>query len=103
MYRVLQPGGKATVIVPHWGSGRAYGDPTHKWPPVSEMSFYYLSRAWRDQNAPHVEEHLPVDFEATWGCVMSPQVATRNMEWQQFAITHYREAAMDIHATLTKR
>jgi len=29
MYRVLMPGGKATIITPHWASHRAYGDPTH--------------------------------------------------------------------------
>ena len=47
LFRVLKVGGKATVIVPHWGNHRAYGDPTHQWPPVSEFWFYYLSRAWR--------------------------------------------------------
>src|SRR3989304_3239050 len=36
LYRVLIPGGKATIIVPHWASNRSYGDMTHCWPPVSE-------------------------------------------------------------------
>lgn len=47
LYRVLIPDGKCQVIVPHWASCRAYGDPSHKWPPVSEFWFYYLSREWR--------------------------------------------------------
>src|SRR5688572_13911022 len=34
LYRVLKPGATAQIIVPHWASQRAYGDPTHKWPPV---------------------------------------------------------------------
>ena len=42
MWRVMKEGAKATLITPHWGSNRAYGDPTHQWPPVSEMWFYYL-------------------------------------------------------------
>lgn len=29
LYRVMKPGAKAQIIVPHWSSGRAYGDPTH--------------------------------------------------------------------------
>lgn len=53
LYRVLQPGAKATIIVPHWKSCRAYGDMTHTWPPVSEFWFYYLKKEWRLQNAPH--------------------------------------------------
>lgn len=62
LYRVLVPGGKCTLIVPHWSSSRAYGDPTHQWPPVSEFWFYYLSRKWRldDGNAPHTDvKHWP--------------------------------------------
>src|SRR6266550_1709464 len=43
LFRVLKVGGKCTLIVPHWSSSRAYGDPTHQWPPVGEFWFYYLS------------------------------------------------------------
>ena len=57
MYRVLIPGGRATIITPHWASQRAYGDPTHKWPPVSEFAYYYLWKEWRVANAPHVPVH----------------------------------------------
>src|SRR5262245_24805691 len=45
--RVLKPDGKATVITPHWCSNRAYGDPTHMWPPISEMFYAYTSRKFR--------------------------------------------------------
>src|SRR5579859_7455145 len=53
MHRVLIKGGKALIITPHWASGRAYGDFTHQWPPVCEMSYYYLNREWHENNAPH--------------------------------------------------
>lgn len=108
LWRVLKPGAKATIIVPSWSSGRAYGDPTHQWPPVSEMWFYYLSRSWRDSNAPHTDkavwEHgFDCDFDASWGYGLHQMLMTRNAEFQQFAINFYREAAQDIHATITKK
>lgn len=108
LYRVLKPGAKCTLIVPHWASSRAYGDPTHQWPPIGEFWFYYLSKAWRKDNAPHTDaEHwdqgFSCDFDATWGYGMNPTLASRSTEFQQFALNHYREAAMDTHATLTKR
>lgn len=108
LYRVLQPGGKCQLIVPHWGSCRAYGDPTHAWPPVSEFWFYYLSREWRAGNAPHTDiEHwkqgFDCDFEATWGYSLHPSLQNRNSEYQTFALSNYKEAAQDILATLTCR
>lgn len=107
-YRVLQPEGKMTIITPHWCSNRAYGDPTHQWPPVSEMFFYYLSRKWRETQAPHTDKkHWPqgydCDFEAVWGYSMHPTLGVRNQEYQQFAMGNYKEACMDTHATLTKK
>lgn len=56
LYRVLKPcrkengtnvEGFCTIIVPHWCNMRAYGDPTHQWPPVSEFWSLYLNREWR--------------------------------------------------------
>lgn len=102
LYRVLRKGGKAAIIVPHWSSCRAYGDLTHQWPPVSEFWFYYLSVEWRKVNAPHNDGYT-CDFEASWGYSMHPSLATRNQEYQQFALNFHKEAAQDLHATLTKR
>lgn len=108
LYRVLRQGGKATVITPHWGSNRAYGDPTHQWPPVSEMFFYYLSKEWRKTQAPHTDREFNpngynCDFEATWGYSMHPALQTRNQEYQQHALQFFKESAQDTIATLTKR
>lgn len=108
LYRVLVPGGKVTLVVPHWCSMRAYGDPQHKWPPVSEFWFYYLSAAWRAQNTPHLEkanwEHgFACDFEAVWGYTPHPLLQTRNQEYQQDAFQWKKEACQDIIATLTAK
>jgi SAM-dependent methyltransferase len=101
MFRVLKPGGKATIIVPHWASCRAYGDLTHQWPPVSEFWFYYLSKEWRSVNAPHNDGYT-CDFQATWGYGLNQSLHTRNQEFQQFAVANYKEAISDIMATLVK-
>lgn len=110
LYRVLTLGGQCTLIVPHWSSSRAYGDPTHQWPPIGEFWFYYLSRKWRldDGNAPHTDiKYWPkgfnCDFECTWGYGMNSMLITRNAEYQQFALNFYKEAIQDVHATLTKK
>jgi SAM-dependent methyltransferase len=102
LYRVLVPNGRATIITPHWASNRAYGDVTHQWPPVSEMFYYYLSKEWRAQNAPH-NDFYTCDFAATWGYSTHPSLAVRNQEYQSFAVNFYKEAAQDLIATLTKK
>ena len=108
LYRVLITGGKATLVTPHWASNRAYGDPTHQWPPVSEMWFYYLSKEWRESNAPHIDKRFAgdgfdCDFQATWGYAMNEQLLIRNQEYQQFALQNYKEAALDMIAAMIKR
>jgi len=101
LYRVLRKDAKATIIVPHWSSGRAYGDPTHQWPPVVEFSWYYLDKAWRAANAPHVD--LKCDFAVTWGYNVAQAWQARSQETQMFGINHYREVAQDMIATAIKR
>ena len=105
LYRVLAPNATCQIIVPHWASCRAYGDPTHQWPPVSEMWFYYIRKDWRAQNAPHTDaQHLKggfaCDFEAAWGYAMHESLLVKNQEYQQFALQNYKEAAQDLMATL---
>jgi len=108
LWRVMKKGAKASIIVPHWNSNRAYGDPTHQWPPVSEMAMYYLSKEWRATQAPHTDKQWNpdgycCDFEAVWGYGMHPQLVVRNQEYQQFAMQWYKEAVQDMHITLTKK
>jgi SAM-dependent methyltransferase len=107
LYRVLKVGAKATVICPHWSSCRAYGDPTHKWPPVSEFAFFYWKREWRMANAPHTDitnlnGGFNCNFDVTWGYSLNPEVAQRNQEYQQYAMSYLKEACLDSIATLTK-
>lgn len=108
LYRVMKVGAKCTLIAPHWASNRAYGDPTHQWPPVAEMWFYYLSSKWREEQTPHTDKKwnkdgFNCDFEATWGYSLHPAITTRNQEYQQHSLQFFKEACQDIIATLTKR
>jgi len=101
-YRVLKPGAKCVIVCPHWASCRAYGDVTHKWPPVSEFWPFYLDREWRAVNAPHNDGYT-CDFTHGSGPGLEAQILTRNQEFQQFAARYFKEACQDIHIHLTKR
>jgi len=108
LYRILIPGGKCQLITPHWASCRAYGDPTHVWPPVSEFAFYYMSKEWRKGNAPHTDilnnsSGFNCDFEVTWGYSIRQDIMSRNQEYQTFAMANYKEVCQDIVATLIKK
>lgn len=101
LFRVLIPGGKCEIITPHWASSRAYGDLTHKWPPVAEMWFYYLKREWREQNAAHNDGYT-CDFDVTWGYALRPELSARNDEYKMHALQNFKEAATDLIATMAK-
>ena len=103
LYRVLKPGGKAVIIAPHWCASRAYGDLQAHYPPVSEMFFATLNKAWRDAQNRVDTSGLRCDFDHTLGYGLHPQIIPRSVEYQQNAITYWKEAAQDIYATLTKR
>lgn len=125
LYRVLVPGryeggqpvaGFARIITPHWASARAYGDPTHQWPPVSEWAFFYWNRDWRlgipdknqPGNAPHTDiAHNPngfrCDFDWTTGGSFHPALLTRSEDYKQHAIQWFKEAFQDTIATMVKK
>lgn len=103
LYRVMAPGAKCLMITPHWASNRAYGDLTHKWPPVSEMWFFYLAKAWRDVHAPHNDVLYTCDFDATWYYTVDGSLNGRNAVYIENAVRWYKEAALDTIATLIKR
>lgn len=108
LWRVLKVGGKCEIIAPHWSSCRAYGDPTHIWPPMSEFWLFYLSRKWRVENAPHTDiknwrRGFKCNFDCTWGYGLGGVTQGRNQEWVQFAMMLYRDVITDLIATITKQ
>lgn len=108
LYRVMAPGASCQVITPHWASCRAYGDPTHQWPPVCEFWFMYLNKEWREQQAPHTDiKHNPdgykCDFEITHGYSLRGDIIVRSQEHQMFAISNYKEVCQDMIANFKKK
>jgi hypothetical protein len=117
LWRVLKPDAKATIITPHWSNARAYGDPTHVWPPISEWFYLYLNKAWREVNAPHVDMvsignlHLTqaaysCNFEG--GCVTTvntqhPELMGKNVEAQNYATRNFINVNVDAYATLVAK
>lgn len=98
LWRVMQKDTKATIIVPSWTSERAYGDPTHKWPPVVGFSFLYLNKAWREANAPHTGYTCNFGFQG--GNSLQHPWTLKHQEAQIFAQTHYLNVACDMWVTL---
>lgn len=110
LYRILRPGAKFTLIVPHWSNDAAYGDPTHQWPPLSEWSLMYLSKGWREgirddngnwvqvPNAPHVG--YTCDFDSSWIYSVESDVAP---DMRKLGMRHYRNVLRDLEATLIRR
>lgn len=114
LYRVLKPGGQARIITPHWSHERAYGDPTHMWPPVCSWTYYYLDAAWRDVNAPHTDYTCdfmvgprvagdPVTVMAGTHDPNDQWVAFRNLETKQVMMSRNINTVTDLIATLTKK
>jgi SAM-dependent methyltransferase len=109
-WRILIPGGKMTVIVPYWASPRSIQDPTHEWPPISEESFLYYNKAWREANK--LNHYLAKtlsngcampDFDFTYGYLLDQETAQRNQESQAFYIKHYVRSVSDLQVNLVKR
>jgi predicted SAM-dependent methyltransferase len=104
-FRILKPGGILRLAVPSFKSERAYGDMTHEWPPVVPMSWYYLSRDWREANKlTHGDYALKCDFDHQCGPAgIHPEFASRAHEAQVYACNHHWESFQDIWATLTSK
>jgi hypothetical protein len=96
--------GFARIILPHWASNRYYGDPTHK-EPFAEFGICYLDPVWRKANAPHTDsEFAPHMYNCHWAVsydyTLHQNMAGRNQEYVQMALTHWKEAAQDLILTM---
>jgi hypothetical protein len=104
IYRVLITKGKVTITSPAWSHERAYGDPTHRWPPVTTWSFFYMNKAWRDINAPH----CGYDCDFDWSVVGTydqndPFINGRNDETKMLLMSRNINVTTDIIGTLSKK
>jgi len=98
LYRILVPGGTATIIVPCGRSNRGFQDPTHRRFFMAE-TFIYLNREWRQQQK---LDHYEV------GCHfmgdVSPIIPTEYAAWssdvQARRFTHEWNTIVDWQAVL---
>ncbi len=109
LYRVLKFGSGARIITPHWSHACAYGDPSHKSPPVSEWFYLYLNKAWRDGNSPHVDSRyasgplvLNCDFDFVTAGSWDQWLETRSQPTKEFAMARYINSYRDLIMTVTK-
>jgi ubiquinone/menaquinone biosynthesis C-methylase UbiE len=103
LYRVMKPGATARIITPHWSNERAYGDPTHQWPPVCSWTYFYLLKSWREVNAPHTGYNC--DFYYSLVGTLDPNdtnIAHRNDETKGYMMRYYVNSCVDLVATVTK-
>jgi hypothetical protein len=100
LYRILEPGARATIVVCYWSSPRAIQDPAVEWPPICEQSFLYFNKGWRELNQ---LDAIKCDFDFTYGYNVDQEVSTRSQESQTFWVKHYLNTANDLQIVLTKR
>jgi hypothetical protein len=104
LFRVLEPGGKVTIITPYFNSVRATQDFTHEWPPISPNSFLYFNKNWRIENKlTHGYYDMKCDFDFTYGYSIAPAWVSKSEDARTFAIAHYNEVISDLHTTLISR
>ena len=104
LYRIMVPGAKAQFVTPYYTSVRATQDFTHEWPPVSENSYLYFNKGWREQNKlTHGHYALKCDFDFSYGFAVNASWSARNDEARSFAVRNYVNAVDDLHVTLVSR
>jgi hypothetical protein len=100
-WRILKEKAQLTIICPARGSNHSLMDPFYKWPPVTEDFFYFANQEWREQNG-YSEYPIHCNYNWTYGFAIDQEVQTRNEEFQRLALKFGRNAAHNIHVTLTK-
>jgi SAM-dependent methyltransferase len=101
LWRVLKPGAQAEIITPDWSHASAYGDPTHKWPPMSKWYLIYLDKQWREAQIAHVG--YTCDFTHVYAYTPDNSVQGQSAETINFAANHYINAVRELRAMITKR
>ncbi len=102
LFRVLKPGGKCSIVVPHWNGARALQDPLAKWPAVSETYFCYWNAEWRKANKADWYG-LKCDFDFTYGYTVNQPWTSKAEEPRNFAIANYSNSVLDLYVNLTSR
>jgi len=98
-WRMLVPMGMITIVAPYYSSVRAWQDPTHV-RPISEMTFLYYSKEWREVNK---LEHYNIrsNFEILNSrYYFAPDWEARADAAREWARIHYANVVQDIEVRL---
>jgi ubiquinone/menaquinone biosynthesis C-methylase UbiE len=102
-YRILKPGGIMRHMHPYYKSVRAVQDPTHKWPPISENSYFYWDKSWREANKlDHYNIKCDYEFNIYY-LWQDPTIANKNEETRAFSIDKYWNIVADMIVDMKKR
>lgn len=103
LYVKLKPGAKIHLEVPYYSHPQAFSHPLLAWPPLSEFSFLYLSRKWRDEIPEHNVDGMTCDFEiVNYEYDMEAGWSTRHDGARSFALQHYLGIATKLVINLMK-
>ncbi len=101
LWRVLKSTGSARIVTPYGFNDRAFGDLTHKWPPVHVFWHMYLNADWRASQAPHNDRYT-CNFSIESGYILRPELQARHVEYQTAAVQEDINAATDATAVFRK-
>ena len=101
LFRVLVPGGKATIVCIYYSSIGAISDFRVQWPPISEASFLYFNAEWRKANK--VDTPMACDFDFTYGYTLAPEISSRHQDVQSQAVKADLNVVQRLHVVLTKK
>jgi len=101
VHRILKVGGKVTVVMPHYMSVRAFGDPTHQ-RYVGDFSFYYLDKGWRDSNKLG-HYGITADFDMTYSYHINEELILKSEEVRNEAFKKEWNAINDIIVEMIKK
>ena len=104
LWRVMAHGAKALFITPFARSYRATQDFTHAWPPITEQSYLYFNKGWREANKlTHGYYDMKCDFDWMYADAMLADWAGKHEQQRAFAREHYMNVVEDLHVTLIAR
>lgn len=98
-YRILIPGGHATIVCPANRSDRADWDPTHR-RRIAQMTFGYLWIEWRKANALD-HYNIQCNFAAQVGFTQDKVMETLHPEAAQYRYNHLSNIQHDWVVKLT--
>jgi hypothetical protein len=101
LYRILIPGGTATIVSAYYAGSMGVQDFRYEWPPIAEQSFLFFNKGWREAQSANLE--LACDFDFTYGYVFEPECAAKSPDVQPFWVKHYGNTVNALQVNLTKR